>query len=118
MATSKNTTNSRTPKKKSSVTKTSATKTSATKTQKSIRSAPSEDTESIWSKLWSCTWGKVIYLIAGILILIGLDLLIAMNKYDLFFMVLGVEIIVAMLISWVVFLIIDRRRRFSEDSEE
>ena len=113
MATSKRTANSRTPNKKRST-----TKSSGTKNQKAVSPVPTEDTESIWSKLWSCTWGRVIYLIAGILILIGLDLLIAMNKYDLFFMVLGVEIIIAMLISWVVFLIIDRRRRFSEDRDE
>ena len=34
-----------------------------------------------------------------------------MNHYNLFFTVLGIEIIAAMLIGWLVYLIVDRRRQ-------
>ncbi|MCR5273833.1 MAG: hypothetical protein K6E26_00575 [Clostridiales bacterium] len=70
-----------------------------------------EEKEPLYSVIWSYSWGKALYLLLGILVLIGLDLLIAMNHYNLFFTVLGIEIIAAMLIGWLVCLIVDRRRQ-------
>ena len=61
--------------------------------------------------IWSYSWGKALYLLLAILVLIGLDLLIAMNHYHLFFTVLGVEIIAAMLIGWIAYIIIDRMKQ-------
>ena len=70
--------------------------------------------------IWSYSWGKALYLLLGILVLIGLDFLIAMNHYDLFFTVLGIEIIAAMLIGWIVFIILDRmkQKELSENPDE
>ena len=51
--------------------------------------------------------------------MIGLDLLIAMNHYNMFFTVLGIEILAGMLIGWIVFLILDRKKQadmLNEDS--
>lgn len=79
-----------------------------------------EGKEPFYSVLWSYSWGKALYLLLGILVLIGLDLLIAMNHYHLFFTVLGIEIIAGMLIGWIVFLILDRKKQSEqiEDEEE
>ncbi|MBR5973860.1 MAG: hypothetical protein IK020_01620 [Clostridiales bacterium] len=79
---------------------------------KSSRALPPEpDKEPLWSVLWTYSWGKALYLLLGILVLIGLDFLIAMNHYDRFFTVLGIEIIVAMITGWIVFLFLDRRKQ-------
>lgn len=79
-----------------------------------------EEKEPFYSVIWSYSWGKALYLLLGILVLIGLDFLIAMNHYDLFFTVLGIEIIAAMLIGWIVFIILDRmkQKELSENPDE
>ena len=79
-----------------------------------------EEKEPLYSVIWSYSWGKALYLLLGILVLIGLDFLIAMNHYDLFFTVLGIEIIAAMLIGWIVFIILDRmkQKELSEHPDE
>ena len=69
--------------------------------------------------IWSYSWGKALYLLLAILVMIGLDLLIAMNHYNMFFTVLGIEILAGMLIGWIVFLILDRKKQadmLNEDS--
>ena len=76
-----------------------------------------EEKEPLYSVIWSYSWGKALYLLLGILVLIGLDFLIAMNHYDLFFTVLGIEIIAAMLIGWIVFIILDRMKQKEQSSD-
>ena len=79
--------------------------------QPSRRVEPVVEKEPLYSVIWSYSWGKALYLLLAILVLIGLDLLIAMNHYHLFFTVLGVEIIAAMLIGWIAYIIIDRMKQ-------
>ena len=88
--------------------------------QPSRRAEPVVEKEPLYSVIWSYSWGKALYLLLGILVLIGLDFLIAMNHYDLFFTVLGIEIIAAMLIGWIVFIILDRmkQKELSENPDE
>ena len=76
-----------------------------------------EEKEPLYSVIWTYSWGKALYLLLGILVLIGLDFLIAMNHYDLFFTVLGIEIIAAMLIGWIVFIILDRMKQKEQASD-
>ena len=79
--------------------------------QPSRRAEPVVEKEPLYSVIWSYSWGKALYLLLAILVLIGLYLLIAMNHYHLFFTVLGVEIIAAMLIGWIAYIIIDRMKQ-------
>ena len=85
--------------------------------RKKVQPAPVEDdSPSFFSKLWESHWGKLLYGIVVLLLIIGLDLLISWNKYDLFYTILGIEIVVAMLVGWIVYLIIERRKQhLSED---
>ena len=90
---------------------------SSAKTSASTRSSKNTQTrqidpdkESLWSVIWSYSWGKALYLLLGILVIIGLDFLISMNHYDRFFTVLGIEIIVAMITGWIVYLVLDRQK--------
>ena len=101
----------------SSSKKAPASSRSSKKTQKNV---VYEEKEPLYSVIWSYSWGKALYLLLGILVLIGLDFLIAMNHYDLFFTVLGIEIIAAMLIGWIVFIILDRmkQKELSENPDE
>lgn len=78
---------------------------------------PPVEKDPIWVEIWSYSWGKALYLLLAILVLIGLDLLIAMNKYKLFFTILGVEIIAAMIIGWLVFLILERRKNILDQAD-
>ena len=90
---------------------------SSAKTSASTRSSKNTQTrqidpdkEPLWSVIWSYSWGKALYLLLGILVIIGLDFLISMNHYDRFFTVLGIEIIVAMITGWIVYLVLDRQK--------
>ena len=82
------------------------------------KAPPIEEKEPLYSVIWSYSWGKALYLLLAILVLIGLDLLIAMNHYHLFFTVLGIEILAGMLIGWIVFIILDRRKQADLLNEE
>ena len=109
MAQRKTTTSNRSSRSGSSSKKPAASS-RATK-QPARRVEPVVEKEPLYSVIWSYSWGKALYLLLAILVLIGLDLLIAMNHYHLFFTVLGVEIIAAMLIGWIAFIIIDRMKQ-------
>ena len=92
---------------------------SSSRSTKAVRkSEPIVEKEPLYSVIWAYPWGKALYLLLAILVLIGLDLLLSMNHYNLFFTVLGVEIIAAMLIGWIVFIILDRKKQREMPQEE
>ena len=82
------------------------------------RSAEPEREESIFHVLWSYSFGKALYLLLGIAVLIGLDFLISMNNYDKFFVTLGIELIAAMVIGWIVYLFVERRKLMQSEEPE
>lgn len=116
MAQKKTTTSNRSSSRSGNSSKKPASSSRSSK-QPARRAEPVVEKEPLYSVIWSYSWGKALYLILAILVLIGLDLLIAMNHYHLFFTVLGVEIIAAMLIGWIVFIILDRMKQ-KESLEE
>ena len=109
MAQRKTTSSSRSTSRSGRTSSKSASKNSASRNTRSL--PPEQDKEPLWSVIWSYSWGKALYLLLGILVLIGLDFLISMNHYDRFFTVLGIEVIVAMITGWIVFLFLDRKRQ-------
>ena len=57
--------------------------------------------------------GKVFLIIASVLIVVGLDFLITLNHFDLFFIVLGIEWIIATLLGWIYYVFRDRLKNGS-----
>ena len=74
------------------------------------RQIPEEEQESIFAVIWSSHWGKILYALVALLLLIAIDFLVSMNHYDRFFTILGGEIVVAMVLGWIVFLVLERRK--------
>jgi hypothetical protein len=48
------------------------------------------------------------FLKLGVLLIVGLDILLTLNNFDRFFVLLGIELILSVLIGWVIFVIKDR----------
>jgi hypothetical protein len=52
--------------------------------------------------------GKALLYVLGVLVIVGLDILLTLNNFDRFFVLLGIELILSVLIGWVIFVIKDR----------
>ncbi len=52
--------------------------------------------------------GKVFIILFGVLAIVGLDILLTLNNFDRFYVLLGIELILAILIGWVIFVLKDR----------
>lgn len=90
---------------------------SSSRSQKTRVQEVSEESESIFSIIWSSSWGKMLYALLAILLLIAVDFLVSMNHYDRFFTILGVEIVAAMVLGWIIFLIVERRKQHLSDED-
>ena len=90
---------------------------SFSRSQKTRVQEVSEESESIFSIIWSSSWGKMLYALLAILLLIAVDFLVSMNHYDRFFTILGVEIVAAMVLGWIIFLIVERRKQHLSDED-
>ena len=115
---SSNSTSSKNSRGRSASSKKPAASSRATSTKKQV--SYEDDSESFFSVVWSYSWGKALYAVIILLVIIGLDFLISMNHYDRFFMVLGIEIIAGMIIGWIVYLLIERsklQKQFQERSQ-
>ena len=119
MAQKKTTSNSKSTSTRSSG---SSKKTTVSSRASSKNLPPEPEKEPILSVIWSYSWGKILYLIVGILLLVGIDLLFSMDNYDRFFIILGIEIIASMLIGWLVYFLLDRKKQreavFGSDPSE
>ncbi|NLW89620.1 MAG: hypothetical protein GXY43_07900 [Clostridiaceae bacterium] len=52
--------------------------------------------------------GKTILIILAVIVVFGLNLLITLNHFERFFILLGVEWIVATLVGWIMFVFKDK----------
>lgn len=57
--------------------------------------------------------GRFLLILAAVIGILGLDFLISLNQFDRFFLCLGIELIAAVLIGWVLFVL---RGRIDEDN--
>ncbi len=92
---------------------TSARRTSGTNTKKPARSSSARRTtkksapvqqkapesDSFLKKFASSKAAQPLIFIAAVLLIVGIDLLVSWNKYEMFFKILGVEILIA-LVAW------------------
>ena len=58
---------------------------------------------SVFAILKDSSAGQFLIIITGTICVIGLDFLISLNQFDRFFVLLGVELIVVVLIGWIRF---------------
>ncbi len=74
---------------------------------------PSKPAGSFIIRMYRNPIGKVFLIIASVLIVVGLDFLITLNHFDLFFIVLGIEWIIATLLGWIYYVFRDRLKNGS-----
>lgn len=71
------------------------------------------ETEGIFYLMRSTSAGRFLLCIAGIALLIGINLLLSLNVFERFFLFLGIEIMTAVLIIWALHLIKNRKAQDS-----
>lgn len=76
--------------------------------KRSVQPAPSAS--SFFLKVYRNPAGKVLFLVLGILLIVGLDILLALNNFDRFFILLGIELVLSILAGWVIFVLKDRMK--------
>ena len=129
MATAKKTgtearTNPRTPAKRSTAAKTNrATKTSAAASsgrtnstrkgsQISLTEIPPSLAWQLWHLLKTSFLGKVLLFLLVFAIVVGMDILLAGNQFTRFAMILGIEVIIAAVAAWIVYMVRNRDEIF------
>lgn len=58
-----------------------------------------------------------IIFIAAVLLIVGIDLLVSWNKYDLFFKILGIEVLIAVVV-WVILTLVFSRKKNTDSEDE
>lgn len=61
--------------------------------------------KNILTALKGSAAGRFLLLVVGIIVVLGLDFLFSLNQFDRFFLILGIELIAAVLIGWIRFVI-------------
>ena len=70
----------------------------------------------VLKKFASSKAASPIIFIAAVLLIVGIDLLVSWNKYELFFKILGIEVLIAVVV-WVILTLVFSRKTNS-DSED
>ena len=85
----------------------------------SKKSAPVQEESGfagIVKKFASSKAASPIIFIAAVLLIVGIDLLVSWNKYELFFKILGIEVLIAVVV-WIILTLVFSRKTNS-DSED
>ena len=105
---------STTGRKKTTPTKRSATTLSRSSTSsKNSRIAPTVSLSSVFHTLKNNPLGRVLLISLAAAVIIGINFLISFNLMDRFFIAIGIEFILLVLIGWVRFVL---RGKAEEDS--
>ena len=116
-----NTTRSRSGSSSKGASKKGASKSSArskTTRKTTARSAPIQTESgfsSAFSKFASSKAAKPLIFLAVVILIVGIDLLVSWNKYEMFFKILGVEILIAVVI-WIILTLVFSKRAGSDSS--
>ena len=111
--------------KKSSSKNTAHTKTANASRSTSSRSSTRKTTSpvqaesgsvSLFSKFASSRAALPLIFIGAVILITGIDLLISWNKYDMFFKILGVEILIAVVVWVILTLVYSGRKNKGTDS--
>jgi hypothetical protein len=101
-----------TTRKKSSTGARSSTSRKKPSANKNFRGKTSDkkNISTLFSFLSKHSAGKFLLIILGILCIIGLNFLFTLNNFEHYFILLGIELILAILTTWIAFVIIDRKK--------
>lgn len=117
---SQKTSNTRTPAKRS--TKTNSTIKTNTRSaagtgrstgtgkgsQVTLTEIPPSLASQVWHLLKTSFLGRVLLFLIGFAIVVGIDILLAGNQFNRFAMILGIEVIVAAIVAWIVYMVRNR----------
>ena len=101
---------------KKSPSKSSTRSNTTRRTTKSAPVANDSVIESGFKKFASSKAATPVIFIAAVLLITGIDLLVSWNKFELFFKILGVEILIAVAV-WIVMTLVFSRRNTKDSSE-
>ena len=80
---------------------------SRSRSKKNVKKAP------LISILKESPAGRFLLILVAVICILGLDFLVSLNQFDRFFLLLGIELIAAVLIGWILFVL---RGRIDEDN--
>lgn len=104
---------SRGSSKKSTSRSSSRSKTSRKTTTRSTPVQTESGFSSAFSKFASSKAAKPLIFLAVVILVVGIDLLVSWNKYEMFFKILGVEILIAVVI-WIILTLVFSKRAGSD----
>ncbi len=108
----------RTTGQRSSSQRTSSRSGSAQRSTSRRTSAPAPQesgAESLFKKFASSRAALPLIFIGAVLLIVGIDLLVSWNKYEVFFKILGVEILIAVVVWGVLTLVFSSRKKNDTD---
>lgn len=114
---SRSTTTSRKGAKKS--TSSSRARSNSSRNTRSISVPVQEESRfvEIVKKLATSRAASPIIFIASVLVIVGIDLLVSWNKYELFFKILGIEVLIAVIIWVILTLVFSGKKNSTSDDE-
>lgn len=71
-----------------------------------------------WNLLRNSFVGKILLFFAGFAGMIGINILLAANQFDRFALILGIEVIVAALVAWIVYVLRNRDDIFNSGESQ
>ena len=104
--------------KKPARTTSRSTSSRATSTRKKAAPEPQESGASeVVKKFASSKAAKPLIFIAAVLLITGIDLLISWDKFEMFFKILGIEVLVAAVIWIILTLVFSSKKNMDSDGE-
>lgn len=101
---------------KKSPSKSSSRSNTSRRTTKSAPVQNDSSLESGFKKFASSKAATPVFFIAAVLLITGIDLLVSWNKFELFFKILGVEILIAVVV-WIVMTLVFSRQSTKDSNE-
>lgn len=98
----------------------SSARSSGSRRSTAAKTAPvrtESNVEGAFKKFASSKAATPIFFIAAVLVITGIDLLVSWNKFELFFKILGIEILIAVVV-WIVMTLVFSRRSSKDSNSE
>ena len=100
-------------------TRSSASRSSSSRgnSRKNVQVQDESGFAGVIKKFASSKAASPIIFIAAVLLIVGIDLLVSWNKYELFFKILGIEVLIAVVV-WIILTLVFSRKTNSDSEDE